>query len=112
MESAVPALVFSSSFVQLQALVHQMQHFLGLPGKRQKTVEASVSITVKGLHREHKKGLGTLGREREESPHTMVKMIRNKDTSASSARTGSAAGTTPQATGTRAQKQFGPKGKK
>lgn len=113
MESAVdvPALVFSSSFVQLQALMHQMQHFLGLPGRRQKTVEASVSISVKGLHREHKKGLGTLGREREESPHTTVKMTRNKDGSASSARTGSAAGTTPQATGTRHKSSLGQKGR-
>lgn len=57
---------------QLQTLMHQMQLFLGLPGKRQKTVEASVSIGVKGLHLEHKKGLGTLGRGRKESPHTTV----------------------------------------
>lgn len=57
---------------QLQTLMHQTQLFLGLPGRRQKTVEANISISVNGLDLEHKKGLGTLGRAREESPHTTV----------------------------------------
>lgn len=38
-------------------------------------------------------------------------MTRNKDASASSARIGSAAGTTPQATGTRHRSSFGQKGR-
>lgn len=57
---------------QLQTLMPQTQLFLGLPGRRQKTVEVNIIISMKGFHLEHKKGLGTLGRAREESPHTTV----------------------------------------
>lgn len=86
---------------QLQTLMRETQLFLGLPGRRQKTVEANMSISVNGLDLEHKKGLGTLGRADQEQGCTSQlcqDWLRGRGHTTDNR--------------DKAQKQFWPKGKK